>query len=322
MNPATPQRRGTSMNRIKSKFRSHDKSIYRIKARQRPSVSANPAAPERPVRKGTIFESQLLPITEVCESVTNAVKNGLPFSLVRYGDGESLFLQGMMPGYEQQRQKVGNRHASHVILRKHLGYIPSKQLLRQLHKDVIQAYKESDILGTPVKQDSDESGLWDSQLRYLRSSGIPTDKQCLAHMNVHEHMLMNNYYDTLFKTVTHLILITSRPEVADAIVERYDNILEVHVFENAPRHRDDPKYNGERNFPEKYNRVREWLPSLGLPSGTVCLIGGGVVGKAYNLWAKQEGYVSLDIGSVFDIWAGKRTRKKHSPELVKQYKII
>jgi hypothetical protein len=45
-------------------------------------------------------------------------------------------------------------------------------------------------------------------------------------------------------------------------------------------------------------------------NNSLCLVGAGVVGKIYNIWFKRRGGVSLDIGSIFDLWAGRKTRGK------------
>jgi hypothetical protein len=42
------------------------------------------------------------------------------------------------------------------------------------------------------------------------------------------------------------------------------------------------------------------------------LVGAGIFGKKYCAVAKQHGAVALDLGSAFDILAGKRTRPVHS----------
>ena len=44
--------------------------------------------------------------------------------------------------------------------------------------------------------------------------------------------------------------------------------------------------------------------------GVLCLVGAGIPGKCYNNWFRDQGGVSLDIGSVFDFWYGRRTRGK------------
>ena len=45
-------------------------------------------------------------------------------------------------------------------------------------------------------------------------------------------------------------------------------------------------------------------------NGTLVLIGGGIPGKATMALLKSKGAVVLDIGSVFDMWAGWATRGK------------
>jgi prephenate dehydrogenase len=54
---------------------------------------------------------------------------------------------------------------------------------------------------------------------------------------------------------------------------------------------------------------------------TVCLIGGGFIGKMYAIKAKERGAVAIDCGSVFDRWAGRITRGKLKNTDSKEFKL-
>ena len=53
--------------------------------------------------------------------------------------------------------------------------------------------------------------------------------------------------------------------------------------------------------------IVSWIDSIDC-SGKICLVGAGIVGKKYVALFKERGGIALDIGAVFDMWAGKLTR--------------
>ena len=94
-----------------------------------------------------------------------------------------------------------------------------------------------------------------------------------------------------------VLCITSRPSVAASIRARHAKPV-------------DLIQTGTPGPPDGFlHRVREEMPqNLG---GNLVLIGGGVWSEAYCHWAKERGGLAVDIGSGFDLLAGKRTRPIH-----------
>jgi hypothetical protein len=111
-----------------------------------------------------------------------------------------------------------------------------------------------------------------------------------------------------------VVVITGRSVLAEAFAARCApkplHFLPIPVeyqFRTGPDRR--------RHFPECFERIlSELARDL---SGTLCLIGAGIFGKAYCLAAKHAGGVAVDLGSAFDVLAGLNTRPIHgTPELV------
>jgi hypothetical protein len=63
------------------------------------------------------------------------------------------------------------------------------------------------------------------------------------------------------------------------------------------------------HFTTVFEKVKEQIRSE-VQTGDVVLVGAGVLGKVYCSLAKNQGAVALDLGSVFDAWAGLATRGK------------
>jgi hypothetical protein len=62
------------------------------------------------------------------------------------------------------------------------------------------------------------------------------------------------------------------------------------------------------HFPDVYEKLRSEIdPPF---KGALYLVGAGAFGKVYCDWIKQRGGIGIDIGSVFDGWAGVRVRQR------------
>ncbi|SFL45110.1 hypothetical protein [Methylorubrum salsuginis] len=62
---------------------------------------------------------------------------------------------------------------------------------------------------------------------------------------------------------------------------------------------------GLGQFPVLYKQIRAAILARGDLRGQLFLVGAGLIGKYYCALIKQQGGVALDIGSVFDSWARK-----------------
>ena len=61
-----------------------------------------------------------------------------------------------------------------------------------------------------------------------------------------------------------------------------------------------------KHFPNTYDQLLEELKHNAI--GELVLVGAGVLGKAYCAWVRRAGGVALDIGSLFDGFAGVGSR--------------
>jgi hypothetical protein len=62
------------------------------------------------------------------------------------------------------------------------------------------------------------------------------------------------------------------------------------------------------HYPDRYEELRH---GLHVPfKGAVFLVGAGPLGKVYCHWIRERGGIALDIGSLFDAWAGIASRQR------------
>jgi hypothetical protein len=239
-----------------------------------------------------------LTMDEVFDRIITYLNAKQPLSVVRYGDGEAMVLKGF-----------NDKENLHFILKKLLGYVPSVSHIMAIRHNLIQAYREADIIGIPVtnRHMSDPNSYWHKSGAILESSVGKEylEKLEITNIDVHSHFLNQRYYDQLLNGIETLCYISCR-QLDDAFKRRY-NIKKVYSFIIAPEMYYTPGYDGLQHFPDQYNEIKEWVETIPV-KGNLCLVGAGVVGKIYNNWFRDQGGVSMDIGSIFDSWAGKLTR--------------
>ena len=68
-----------------------------------------------------------------------------------------------------------------------------------------------------------------------------------------------------------------------------------------------------KHFPNTYNQLLEELKHNAI--GELYLVGAGVLGKSYCAWIRRAGGVALDIGSLFDAFAGIASRSYLSDDM-------
>jgi hypothetical protein len=188
-----------------------------------------------------------------------------------------------------------------------LGYVPNDQEILTIKQNLIDAYNQSDVLGVPTKRHLARADNWAKSLDVFKrvvGEDILNNKQH-ASIDVFYDMLSEDCYTKLFNGIKKLNYISCRN--LDSVFKEKFLITEINSFIISPEPTYTSGYVGEKHFPEQFNKIKEWIKSINC-HGTLCLVGAGIPGKCYNNWFRDQGGVSLDIGSVFDFWSGRRTR--------------
>lgn len=239
--------------------------------------------------------------SDLLQIIKDSLQDKQPLSVVRCGDGEGIVLNG-----------YNDVPALTMVYKRQLGATPTIEGHEEIRNGLITAYNNADIIGVPGEREGHNKGKWLQVRRQLWEHTnvyglIPdydnTDK--FASIDFHSHFLDNDYYSELLTGLDTLCYISCR-DITEALKVKY-NIKNVHAMIIAPETKFTSGYTGLPHYPDQYNYIKRWVTKVPV-QGNLCLFGAGVVGKVYGAWLKEQGGIAVDIGSVFDSWAGMATR--------------
>lgn len=228
--------------------------------------------------------------------VNQHLDNKQPLSVIRYGDGECMMFDD-------------NLENTHFILKKVLGYVPTPEEILTLRRNLETAYRDCDIIGIPTQRHLERQDQWRHTMTvFNREVGedVLNSKQHTS-IDIFYDLLATNYFDGLFRHIDSINYISCRN--LDEVFRMKYGIEKINSFIISPEPTYTSGYTGEKHFPEQFEKIKKWISQTDC-SGKLCLVGAGIPGKIYNNWFRDEGGISLDIGSCFDAWAGKKTRGK------------
>lgn len=241
-------------------------------------------------------ENQLVNKNEFLRIVKDALKNEIPFAFVRYSDGEIMLFNN---------EEYYNEYIN--IIKKLWGYEPSKLELNELHTHLGNSILNADIVGFPTPRHlarADYFNKAEEVFKKCMGAGV-LESKTLSSIDVCYELLYDDRYSELLQGLDTLNYVSCR-NIDQELKAKY-NIKNINSFIIAPEPKFTSGYEGERHYPDQFNKIKEWIKTVDC-KGNLCLVGGGVMSKIYNIWFKERGGVSLDIGAVFDLWAGKKTR--------------
>ena len=126
----------------------------------------------------------------------------------------------------------------------------------------------------------------------------------IAHAALYVSVLEN--LDELLSNAPRVICINDNIEVSREMRRRYPGSefrhIETGQAEKASR-------TDELSSPEFLNDIERQLPRD--LQGCLCLVGAGIWAEIYCTWIRERGGVGVDIGSGFDLLAGRVTRPVH-----------
>ena len=226
-----------------------------------------------------------------------------PASIIRFNDGEGKLLGC-------------GTHYSHAELMQMLErWFSDNKLtldqLRRLQAAVADATLNADVVGCPDVDWPPEFTKAVSVLADLKQgSASPT-----VLVNFPQAMLLDGFFKVLLNRIGFLGLVTPR-DVGGVIRYLFSpgelawyRVPEQAVYAYRPYL--------PRHFPESFDFL---CSSISVPfTGAVFLVGAGPCGKVYCDVIKRKGGIAIDIGSVFDAWAGRLTRPDMSFDVVRGY---
>lgn len=122
--------------------------------------------------------------------------------------------------------------------------------------------------------------------------------------SAHLYFSVVNNLSLLFRFAENVLCIA--PEAS--VVEKMRTSYPRNRFHHVPVGRKCPDFS-RRSEPSYINEVETMLPPD--LSGCLCLVGAGTWAEIYCTWIKARGGVAVDIGSGFDLLAGRVARPAH-----------
>lgn len=226
---------------------------------------------------------------ELTDIIRSRIANNRPTSIVRIGDGEAMLLNGF-----------NDVSALKKVLKRQLGYSPGIEDIEAIQQNLKQSYKDADIIGIPTERHLAKSDYWKKACEFGLSQGKPT-----TDIDFHNQFLANGVFDSMLSGIEHLCYISCR-SLDEGLKNQY-RIKNVWSFQIAPEAMFTSGYKGPLHYPDQFRAIERWMRKVPIKE-SICLVGAGFVGKIYNSWFKDLGGISIDIGNVFDAWAGKCTR--------------
>ena len=236
---------------------------------------------------------------QVVDDILAAIENSKPLSVLRMGDGEMVCYH-----YQTSEKPKLNRFLRDMRIEQIDESLESLKL--ELEKSVIN----SDFLGLPTSKHLEHSSNWsdivDTYQSIFQSYTIDSKSKKYCSINVHLEILNNKSIYRVLESIDNLVVISSR-DLKSRFIDRFPNIknLEYHLIPGELAY--EEVKSEELLFPEKINELVKTIHSVDR-KGSLLIFGGGVSGKILGSEFKNAGGVSLDLGSVFDTWAGKLTR--------------
>lgn len=266
----------------------------------RPAESASTSLPRIYCNTDLIKYTQ--PVHAVMSEAQKNVEEGKPFLLIRIGDGELSLIDPIVP--------TSLKENMYCV---HLGYVPDNNTDRMLSSNLIRAITGGDYIGVCTK--SNMSGLWKSSYEALQRC-IPTFGQILQNKRlcdmVFHHRLNKVSEIHLLRNIIHaskkVVIISSRDVVRE--MSRYFEIdaANIQLLSIPGEHKYEESTNSDSKLIwTEYDKIIAEIKAEPR-SCQLCLFGTGMAAKDLGLVFKEAGGVALDMGSVFDMWYGKKTR--------------
>lgn len=230
-----------------------------------------------------------------------------PLSVIRFNDGEGKLVgAGTQYSHAELMQMLDRWFCDNRL---------TLDQLRRLQARVSEATRNADVIGCPDEDWPEEFAKANSVLADVGRSALPGRPLSTVLVNFPQAMLLDGFFKTFLDRIGFLGLVTSRD--VGGIVR--------HLFEPAEiawyRVPEQAIYAYQPDLPRHFPESFDFLCSrIEVPfTGAVFLVGAGPCGKVYCDVIKRRGGIAIDIGSVFDVWAGRLTRPEMSFNAVRHY---
>ena len=235
-------------------------------------------------------------MTLTAPQILSILQTGAPVSIVRCGDGETIVL-------DSNRDLPSYRTCIDNVMTRQMGYEPTMSDVEAIRENLIAAYKGADIVGVPMHANLPDLGKHWTDVQKTVEPYCTTDKRCST--DVFYDLLYTGQLNEWLRGQRHVNIIGCRD--LEKRMRYTLDVQNVHNYLIAPEAKFTSGYDGDKHYPDQFNKVEWWMNKAPI-DGAPCLVGAGVIGKIYCNWFRDRGGVALDVGAVMDLWAGFSTR--------------
>ena len=259
---------------------------------------------------------------EVTARILEAVSARRPFSLIRLGDGEGAFIRLGAEDEAAYPNLYDANRDNRMAMWFGAGFPWRTNGFFEETHGLAQAVRDADIVAVP------DLAWLSNAYRIMSISGVPslanivrcfdTAETLRAHAfaaaSIAKELHLQNRYDEIFRIAKRVSLISCLPDLPALLQAHFG--LEAVSFIQIPGEQGSRKALGENviygaHYPDVFRRLQAELCKPW--AGEVVLVAGGMLGKLYAATIKQHGGIALDIGSLADRWADKKTRPGDDP---------
>ena len=232
--------------------------------------------------------------SDIRNAVLSSLANNTKLFMLRMGDGEMRLERNMAVD-----------HFSRKEFGRHISEDERTVATKWMRESVL----ESSILGLPTREHVETSPMWTYLFEYYaiirREHPDQWIEKVYCSINSHYELFGSGDLFEIFSKVEKIVIVSPR-DVVQRMKEKFPNIKEVEYY-SLPGEQAYETIKTKENIFTCISKIRDSIRSK--PRGGELLVfGAGPLGKIIGSDFSKAGGVALDLGSLFDMFVGKRTR--------------
>lgn len=240
--------------------------------------------------------------TQALEIIKMAITERKPFSFIRIGDGEAKILGA--------NRDVADEMVNQITETWWKQKITHSNTLELLRMELLKSINSADMLGLFDPALDSNHLLMESKFllsgkmvrKYCDLNSTHSFVSASEHLNWHNQNLIAGLVDGQ-EIIT---LITCR-DIASKVADKFKvkTVIWLPIPAEA-KYADWQEIGYYHHYPTRMQELLDQIKPL--CRGHLFLVGAGILGKIYCRIIKERGGIALDLGSVFDNWAGHTKR--------------
>jgi hypothetical protein len=231
------------------------------------------------------------------DDVLKCLQDNVGLSMLRLGDGEVILLREITDKIKQFSINQLGRELTKEELNKTQNYLRDSVLY-------------SNILGLPCSYHIEKNKLWENLLFYYKEIEVRYEKNWrkkeYCSIDSHMELLKNGDLFEILSKCQKIVIVSSR-DIVDKLKEKFPNIKKIEFYQVPGEQKYEIQKNTKIDLFELIEEITKKLKSKNR-GGELLIYGVGPFGKQLGYEFASMNGVSLDLGSVFDLFVGKVTR--------------